>query len=1277
MPELITRTPYVSPDTLRTALQLRRRFYETHTELSRGYTDLDGLQYAGTVQNFGVEMLIEARKMTMRKPPIASIKCNDAMSYYFDLQFADFIDTYDQQNMVMACLKPNTTLSNHEYVLKFTDVERVVVLRSEADGDEAIHPSFFYRTESNPTLMIDNVNVGLFVNGESNMDHHVVYYFADNSATSKFIDGSVTDETLLTVNLHGYAELPFIWLCTKNMVSLPAFNWTNNVDQNGKPLLMNGSNGQHVHQLYPYIYGDTNVPVATTGVWYIKAHGDFIDIETALDRNYSTRVDSIEFVEFAEDADIFTDQPITTVSLTYDFTFTKVVLHLLENGWSFHRPVEGDYDYDGVTYNNPVYAYIPLLFFEENGSATTEEDTVIPAFNVVFDDAYYAPYESQTNNMVSGAHVDFTTDYSDNSVIKNFGVIYGLNQFDGLPEYFTYFDDTFHRAHVELYAIRDNANSINQKATEKQTAAIIVDSSLPHNEIEEIAPSMASVIIYGSDRNYITDPDQIVSTINYASDIVFVDKHHFADRHVPRYADNQRFVYHGNRTFSLGITTLDPGLEYGRNYLVTNDVGSYENNAIARNPKAGRTAARICDIPTSFTQLEHIEGSSPTYVIDTKYVHQEAAFDEADYQRLWNDLQSRWYRLKVLRTYTPGGGVLNNPVEVIVYTPELSWFTNTFNPASIPTSVGFTVVPARYFELQPSIISHDVEYHVSIPGSGYAVDDNLGFNIGGQFFIGVVTAVIGADDGLDDFDIEVDPSIIPSTNDVISQIAFANLDGMATSFGLATRTGSGQDAQMVLDVSQELWDTSIRFCDGAVDSVFTLIKDDTIEGLYLLPYDEENDQWLTDQMVQITGYLNPGNPAYDTIINREYRTFPQVLLYNLLNYFKYEPESLIQFNEEPIADHTTHENAFAYPDYTVEKMLDRTDLGDIVNDFGYNRWNTFIAPVLNAAHTSTDVNVWTFNLNGFVEAENNLKFIKHNRMNVSNYDGSWSGLKFGRHNGRIIPYMYDIMHTTADTYVDESNKMRLLNRAEFDPTRFLNYTVPATDEPLFDRFGTLNFNLYWFNHVHRLYDLMNQEEELYQLHNESIQTMIAMSLGNQTITAVFDSYSEYEYVTGRIYTSDMLLVDRSTNKQYRTLQGFTASSIEQDLSNGYIEFLGYSTKRNDLVNYYLMTRYPSSVYDAPKLELYQQAGEQLEDGDKHIGAFVPVTETIEKNIYTDNIPYIDQYVYFFRMDNMELVDLQGFRMFDGDVDISEHCVLLINGREYIFHNNAWTWNYHA
>ena len=79
---------YVGPDSLRKTTQLLKNLYDLHTKRYCGYEDINGSQYAGTVENFGSEMLLEARKMLMDKPSLKNIFIENSFDFYFDIQYS-------------------------------------------------------------------------------------------------------------------------------------------------------------------------------------------------------------------------------------------------------------------------------------------------------------------------------------------------------------------------------------------------------------------------------------------------------------------------------------------------------------------------------------------------------------------------------------------------------------------------------------------------------------------------------------------------------------------------------------------------------------------------------------------------------------------------------------------------------------------------------------------------------------------------------------------------------------------------------------------------------------------------------------------------------------------------------------------------------------------------------------------------------------------------------------------------------------------------------------
>lgn len=82
----------------------------------------------------------------------------------------------------------------------------------------------------------------------------------------------------------------------------------------------------------------------------------------------------------------------------------------------------------------------------------------------------------------------------------------------------------------------------------------------------------------------------------------------------------------------------------GRVYVLSNDPCEYENNHTTVYPKPDRTAARICDIPTSIAQLSGIHNIAPQNVVDQAYVRTEASYTERDRNQLYNVNSTRWVR---------------------------------------------------------------------------------------------------------------------------------------------------------------------------------------------------------------------------------------------------------------------------------------------------------------------------------------------------------------------------------------------------------------------------------------------------------------------------------------------------------------------------------------------------------------------------------------------------------------------------------------------------------
>jgi hypothetical protein len=248
-------------------------------------------------------------------------------------------------------------------------------------------------------------------------------------------------------------------------------------------------------------------------------------------------------------------------------------------------------------------------------------------------------YLWEKDSITSGMHVDYTTDYSMNGVIKKHGTIFNLGDFDGLAPYYYYdLPRSTHRAHVELYHIKDVPNGPTNHAMDKRVAALLVDAAIPQTEIPDILKDMKPGIVYdlaAEYPTYHTKKDNVLTVLNVKSDIGFGSREEFGDVTDKKYEQYPPFIYHGNRSFSLGVIGYAPELEYGRVYYLSNDTIAYDNNETSSLKKPPRTMARIADIPTDTSQLVAIKGKAPTLVLDEQYQRTQVSYTMDDFCRLW------------------------------------------------------------------------------------------------------------------------------------------------------------------------------------------------------------------------------------------------------------------------------------------------------------------------------------------------------------------------------------------------------------------------------------------------------------------------------------------------------------------------------------------------------------------------------------------------------------------------------------------------------------------
>jgi hypothetical protein len=288
---------------------------------------------------------------------------------------------------------------------------------------------------------------------------------------------------------------------------------------------------------------------------------------------------------------------------------------------------------------------------------------------------------------------------------------------------------------------------------------------------------------------------------------------------------------------------LDPGLEpdpdaetnpdsIGRVYVLSNDDIEYENNRTAEYPKPARTAARICDIPTSAIQLIGAAGLTPTQVVDKKYVRTETSYTEEDKNKVYNELSSRWVKPSMLDAD-------GNPVYE-VYGSENKYIFDSYEELGLVDMYNRNSLRVA-MNLNPRIDVSNVDVGVILNGgSGYAVGDMGLCIVGGSSFTYTVTDISDPSDHgtgpVTAFDLSPDEHTqsIPLMNfDFVDNIPNQYTDYYGTA-PLGNSDGSGLKFSFLLSNLDEILPYDGEF----YTDLFALVHES--DGLYIYTYEINN-----------------------------------------------------------------------------------------------------------------------------------------------------------------------------------------------------------------------------------------------------------------------------------------------------------------------------------------------------------------------------------------------------------------------------------------------------
>ena len=843
----IENSNIMSPDSLRQFLKLNKSMYNLHTSKNYGLDDTGGIQYAGTVENFGSEILIESNKLRLNRPPIDSLTISSILRFYFNIDFCEPLNDiagcyvyqntnrFYKQNLMCGLLRTDRLIDGYSYSLIYNNIQLVYGLGSDNVSEYEVNRMAFFKTTTPPTLRIvdtSNVttNVSLTVDDGSDVD--TIYYFPINLTTfdllgldypvDSYINNIATAGTFtIDINRYCHDNIPYIWFAVDRFRHLPDFELNDNESYNHQSLLTAGIDGNNVMHLYPKVGTPPCVPSAISegGKWWIKAYGDFQHNMSygGINRVVSGKITKIEYLY--SDTVNPQSEPLFRRDITYDDSHYKIMLNTRYVNWLFDYPRYGDYDY---TENEDIpmeYAYIELSEFDGNEPSSSIINNNIelkPAFDVSFDDRKYIDYfEQKMNHGTSGLHIDYTTDYSENGVNKLRGVVHGLGKFDGLPRYYNEWMRETHRAHVELYSIRDSIFN-NSNPMNRQTTGLIIDSGVPQNDVESIGADSRICIAYIGNANFDTIEESESST-NWLSDLGYHDDKTFTYTGNPIYATDPKFIYHGNGVFSLGVQGFDPELEMGRIFLISNDPASYENNALSDNTKAERTLARICDIPTSFVQLINIKNVSPTYALDPYYTRMGASWSSRQEEMLWNER-------------CPNFVVYNNKRVFGVNDDLDSIISEQYMRDNYSLMYNFD----RYLDMTHPSTSSEFEFSVYNTPDGYEDGDKVNIVLGGINFKATVNIVSHV------------MSISVEDKDSETLVNIDNIPSRESVLKTTTVTGTGNGLEVELTIDQTVWD-NLHMQRGNVNPDVYALKLDSIGRIWCWRF--TGTHWVKDHLL--------------------------------------------------------------------------------------------------------------------------------------------------------------------------------------------------------------------------------------------------------------------------------------------------------------------------------------------------------------------------------------------------------------------------------------------
>ena len=1241
---------YLSPDGVRKLTQLMRQHFDSYSSKDKLYNDSKGLQYNGSVYNFGSEILLETNKLKMTRPPIRNLSYGTDTTFYFDIKYSDIINTYEQQNLLSCYLKKDTLVASHKYYIVFNNVTEVFVIRSTntsagntfqpSKGNESVFKDLYYKTNDFPILVERYEENGERVEIDHlltirNGDTTPTFYFHANDLTNGFID-SIIDDTLTTIELiDEYNNLPFIWFTAKSFEYLPTLDLSNNIDKNGHPFLTFGTDGNGISRIYPNCYEDNYPPftLEDTYQWFIKVESadgySFLSEDEPGYKQHNYRV-PIKSITLQYSLNHNTEP---SVSVTIDFSNTNDAVVCLErhvtafvdiDEWRFWKRKDTDWDWDPITYHNPNYAYAWYQYYtippgegiisNDDYSCNHDGRKLKAGFKIIPLNQYEYKWESALVGAVSGIHIDATDERSNNGVIEKHGVSHMMGEFDGLPIYMNkQLDRTIHHSHVDIYSIRDHNNLWTQLPMKKQTAGMILDSAIPQNELPDIIdadPSIKYNVIVSN--QYDTDESTIVSMYNVMSNITYIDAETnvFADYTNKGVKKYKRFFYHGNNYFSLDVFGLDPLTEYARGFLISNDEPTYVNNDEAVYVKPPRTVARICDIPTTMIQMTNVPDYAPSILIDwntsyLSYVRTFCNYELNDIDRLRNNPYDTLIKYGDGLIFPYDYDIINVLNETGDYYKHKSQLSNTMD-LTFGAGGNTTMV-------------------VNESGDGYTNGTIFKFNIGGQYFTGVVVNSINGK-----------PTVVTTIdsdnnqNVSINNINVSNIPNHVTTYITTTLSGTGDGLIINLEIDEQTWNGYQPKIDDYYINGLHLYKYDKYEHVWLYVYDNNDAEWKSS--IQITGPSVIENP-YDLHDLHE-RKLVNVYIMNSIN-----NNRKLLYNTPISVD-----SSYSLMKRTIETDIPTTiigidDISETLDENNINYQNSYYTPSIN--DDKTDIKIYSrypYTIQDTLYGDyHSFVLPRFNTLNLPSYFNTTNRILWSIHK--------DKLYSQPDLWYYNPNETNLIH---YDDISTDYHTIASSrDLTYYDIMkDSLTIQSSRFIATENIYRYDEYKSDAF----DELQTLLNNKTRDELLIYIRDNYGE------DAFPLKMELLNPFTKSM---LVGYCMTVNPKPYSKSKIKMVA---QKHTTV---------AQVVDNP-----DGSSTIVHTGGDHVtGMFEPLSYSIHNLNYNTTNEFDPSILFVFTiMKNEQLVSFKHFHMYDENgIDISEMSLLIYDGKKYLFDKEKDNW----